>query len=78
MVLGGINLYKRSDVVVPANWYGKVATFIFYLLFFVMILFRDNLSEPVKNLMISLSLALSVFALIRYAILFFKMRKKLF
>ena len=31
MVLGGINLYKRSDVVVPANWYGKVATF--YLLF---------------------------------------------
>lgn len=78
MILGGINLYKKGDVVVPANWYGKAATLLFYVLFFVLIIFGDKLSEFAKSSMILLSIALSIFALIRYTMLFFKMRKKLF
>ena len=77
MILGGINLYKKGDVVVPANWYGKAATILFYLLFFMLIVFGGSLSEEAKSGMIFLSIALGVFALIRYSILFFVMKKTL-
>jgi len=77
MILGGINLYKKGDVVVPANWYGKAATILFYLLFFMLIIFGGNLNEAAKNAMIFISIALGVFALIRYSMLFFVMKRTL-
>lgn len=78
MVLGGINLYKKGDVVVSANWYGKAATLLFYLVFFILIIFGDLLSDFYKTVFAISSVALSVFALIRYAVIFFGMKKKLF
>ncbi|OQB13918.1 MAG: putative CDP-diacylglycerol--glycerol-3-phosphate 3-phosphatidyl-transferase 2 [Firmicutes bacterium ADurb.Bin193] len=76
MVLGGINLYKKSDVVISANWYGKVATLIFYILFFTLIISGGNIGGIEGAVMIACALALSLFALIRYTIVFFGMRKK--
>lgn len=78
MVLGGIKLYRKGDVVVSANWYGKAATILFYLVFFVLIIFGDVISEAAKTGIIGAALALSIFALIRYSAIFFGMRKKLF
>lgn len=78
MILGGITLYKKSDVVVSANWYGKAATLLFYIVFFILIIFGDNLSEFTKNSLAIGAIALSVFALIRYAIIFFGVKKKFF
>lgn len=76
MVLGGIRLYKKRDVVVSANWYGKAATLLFYLVFFMLIIFGDNLPESFKYILTATAVALSIFAFIRYAILFFGIRKK--
>lgn len=78
MVLGGINLYKKSDVVVSANWYGKAATLLFYLVFFVLIIYGDSLADSVKTGLSISAIALSIFALIRYSVIFFGMKKKLF
>ena len=78
MVLGGIKLYKKSDVVIGANWYGKAATLIFYIVFFVLILFGRNLSELSKYMLATAAVALSIFAFIRYIILFLGIRKKFF
>lgn len=78
IVLGGIKLYKKGDVVIGANWYGKAATVLFYLVFFVLILYGGALNDFSKYLLFAAATGLSVFALIRYAALFFGMRKKLF
>ncbi|MDR0405277.1 MAG: CDP-alcohol phosphatidyltransferase family protein [Clostridiales bacterium] len=78
MVLGGIKLYKKGDVVVSANWYGKAATLLFYLVFFALMLFRDTMSDYAQGFLIIAASALSVFALARYVVIFLGMRKKLF
>ncbi len=78
MVLGGITLYKKSDVVVSANWYGKAATLLFYAVFFLLIIFGNSLPDTSKTVVAILAIALSIFALIRYAIIFFGVKNKLF
>ena len=78
MVFCGIKLYRNSDVVISANWYGKAATLLFYIVFFVLILFGENMIEPSKYILSATAVALSIFALVRYAIIFFGIRKKLF
>ena len=78
LVCGGIKLYRKADVVVPANWFGKVATLVFYLVFFMLILFGNQISEEVKETMVIVALSLSIFALFSYIINFFKIQKNFF
>ncbi|MCK9478631.1 MAG: CDP-alcohol phosphatidyltransferase family protein [Firmicutes bacterium] len=78
LVLGGIKLYKKGDVVIGANWYGKAATVLFYLVFFVLILFGGKLGDASKYILSAIAIAFSIFAFVRYTALFFGIRKKLF
>ncbi|NLB81050.1 MAG: CDP-alcohol phosphatidyltransferase family protein [Clostridiaceae bacterium] len=77
MILGGIKLYKKGDIVMGANWYGKVATVMIYFVFLVLILFGTSLPEIVKYILFISVIGLSVFSFIRYAAVFVGMRKKL-
>ena len=78
LVSGGIKLYRKADVVVPANWIGKLATLVFYLVFFTLILFENEITLEVKETMVIVALSLSIFALFSYAINFFKIQKNFF
>ena len=51
-LFGGTLLYKKSDTVVKAKWYGKVATFVFYCAFFLFILFPSSMSDIIKTVII--------------------------
>ena len=74
--LGGIKLYKRSETVVMAKWYGKVATFVFYCSFFLLIVFSDAMASAVKAMIICVALAFSLLSLISYSRAFYKLQKK--
>ena len=76
MVLGGITLYKKKDMVVSANWYGKAATTLIYAMFFVLIIFGGR-SRTADIVVTVVALGAGVFALVRYANLFFGIRKKM-
>ncbi len=78
VVLGGIKLYKKGDVVISANWYGKAATVLFYFVFLMLILFGQSLPEAVKYILFASSIGLSAFAFARYALIFIGIKKKLF
>ncbi len=78
LVCGGIKLYRKADVVVPANWFGKVATLFFYFVFFMLILFENKITLEVKETMVIVALSLSIFALFSYVINFFKIQKNFF
>ena len=70
-------LLHTLDIVMGANWYGKVATVMIYFVFLVLILFGTSLPEIVKYILFISVIGLSVFSFIRYAAVFVGMRKKL-
>ena len=76
MVLGGITLYKKNYVVISANWYGKAATTFFYAMFFVLIIFGGVTTRSVEIIVTVVAIGVGIFALVRYAMLFFGIKKK--
>lgn len=71
MVIGSLLLY-RKNVVVSANWYGKLATVIFYFAIIMSIF-----DFPVGNLFIILAIVSTLFAFIKYSISYKKIRTTL-
>lgn len=69
MGIGGIVLYKQNDYVVSANWYGKLATVIFYFAI-VMVLFKS----PYSKLFISIAVLVTLFAFLRYLSVYFRVK----
>ncbi len=67
MVVGGFWLYKKQ-IIISANWYGKVATVLFYLAILTIIIF--DLSEFVRLVIIDIVLVVMIFAFIRYSLCF--------
>lgn len=65
MLIGAIMLYKKK-VVVSSNIYGKLASFVYFLLFFTMLGFRQLLPEPLKICFIAVFLLFSLFAFFQY------------
>lgn len=61
MVAGSVVLYKQNDYVVSANWYGKMATVVFYFAI-VMIIFK----APYRNVFISVAVLSTLFAFLMY------------
>ncbi|HHV60226.1 MAG TPA: CDP-alcohol phosphatidyltransferase family protein [Clostridiaceae bacterium] len=72
MILGSVLLYKRKNFVVSANWYGKLATVIFYLAI-VLIIFNS----PYGHVFIIAAVLFALFAFIMYARNFKKINKSL-
>jgi len=70
MVIGGIMLYRRKDVVVPAVWYGKVSSMYLFIVAFIIIACKQFLHEDILVALASSALAFSVFAWIGYMLNF--------
>lgn len=65
MLIGAIVLYKKK-VVLSSNFYGKLASVIYFLLFFTMLGFRTLIPSPVKILFIIIFLLASLTAFLHY------------
>lgn len=61
MVAGSVVLYKQNDYVVSANWYGKLATVVFYFAI-IMIIFK----APFGKVFISAAVLSTLFAFFMY------------
>ena len=75
MAIGAYKLY-RDKVVVSANIYGKMASVVYFLLFFIIIGFRDNISDTIKYVMLTLITIATITAFINYFIEYFKIKGK--
>lgn len=69
MGVGGILLYKQNDYIVSASWYGKLATVIFYFAI-VMALFKS----PYSNFFIIVAVSATLFAFLKYLMIYIKIR----
>ena len=66
MLIGGMVIIKRKNVVVQALWYGKVATIILFACAFFRIIIRNN---PIFDITVAmLILTTMIFALVMYCI----------
>lgn len=63
MGAGSLLLYKQKNVVVSANWYGKVATVVFYFAI-IMIIFK----APYNQLFIIIAVLATLFAFFMYSL----------
>ena len=75
MLLAGLVLLKKHKTPPPAQWYGKVATIVFYISVAVIVFLKAIWG--IENMVLTITLmcitvALMFFALIRYFILFLK------
>lgn len=80
MLAGGIMLYKKGKTVMGANWYGKLATVIFYFaILATIILSLDSLNNSYTAVAINVALGLAVastlFALVMYISIYVKYSK---
>lgn len=65
MLIGAILLYQKK-VVLSSNLYGKLASVIYFLLFFTMLGFRGMIANPVKITFIIVFLISSLVAFLQY------------
>nr|WP_110462603.1 CDP-diacylglycerol--glycerol-3-phosphate 3-phosphatidyltransferase [Ruminiclostridium sufflavum] len=80
MLTGGILLYTKGKTVIGANWYGKLATVIFYFAIIATIILKiESLSSSYTIIAVNIALGLAVvctlFALVRYIIIYLRFSK---
>lgn len=75
MITGGIVQLKQGKIVPAAKWYGKISTFELYVAMGLLLII-PNMSDIWVNTIIVITISLVIFALIMYAIYFFKLIKK--
>ena len=64
MIIGGCILYFfRKKSAIPAMWYGKLSTTLFYFTVIYIILFKESL---VSTVLIALTVCFMVFSLVMY------------
>lgn len=81
MAGGALVLYRDGKVVVPANWYGKLATCIFYLAIFTAIAIKlGNLNfiyqQTLVNVLFALAILTTLYALIMYYLNFKRLQRE--
>lgn len=65
MLIGAILLYKKK-IVIGSNFFGKLASFVYFVLFFTMIGFHQMIAFPVKVGFILVFLLFSILAFVNY------------
>jgi CDP-diacylglycerol--glycerol-3-phosphate 3-phosphatidyltransferase len=80
MLAGGIAVYKKGKTVIGANWYGKLATVIFYFAILATIILKNvalNSSYTTTAIAVAIGLAVvcTLFALAKYINIYFKFSK---
>lgn len=74
MIVGGCVLYfSKKKNTIPAMWYGKISTCLFYLTVVLVIMFRD---APFITPLIVVTVGFMVFSLCMYLARYFSMSKK--
>ena len=79
MLIGGFYLLKRGITPPSAKWYGKVATVVFYISVAIIVFFKGFLEYEIHLLtiiLLSITFAVMMFALIKYAIVFKRLLKE--
>lgn len=80
MLTGGIMLYRKGKTVIGANWYGKLATVLFYFaILATIVLSIDSLKNMYTAIAINTALGLAVactlFALVMYILIYYRFSK---
>lgn len=75
MVAGSIKLYKKDNVVVSANWYGKFATVVFYFAIVVTMMFKifgleGTIPRIIVLVLILATLISMIYAFINYVFVY--------
>ena len=71
MIIGGYIILKNDIVIQPSQWYGKVATAVFYVVMAAIALF--NLGVKTALILILIAAAFMLFAFFRYLSDYFRM-----
>ncbi|MCL2884056.1 MAG: CDP-alcohol phosphatidyltransferase family protein [Oscillospiraceae bacterium] len=74
--VGGLLLLRRGEKMQGARWWGKVATFVFYVVMGVLMLFSESLAPWLRTALSLLVGAWLLFAFVRYLVLFFKLERQ--
>ncbi|MCX7923942.1 MAG: CDP-alcohol phosphatidyltransferase family protein [Clostridia bacterium] len=82
MIAGSILLYKKQKTVVAADWYGKMATVIFFFAILMTIVMKvEKLTNPYTDIMINIFVAIAVianlFAFFMYSLTYRQIRSDL-
>jgi cardiolipin synthase (CMP-forming) len=75
MILGGLLIFRKKDIVVYAKWYGKVATALFFAAFISLFFLKPGQAELAGFIFI-VPAAVSVYAYIRYGLAFITLWKE--
>ncbi|WP_024833690.1 CDP-diacylglycerol--glycerol-3-phosphate 3-phosphatidyltransferase [Ruminiclostridium josui] len=80
MLAGGIMVYKKGKTVIGANWYGKLATVIFYFAILTTIILKivagdSGYASNAIYIAIGLAVVCTLFALAMYIIIYFRFSK---
>jgi len=73
MALGSVVLYRKKQYVVSANWYGKLATVIFYFAVVMIIMF--DMSKLYNNIFIGIAVFSTLFAFFMYLNSYWKIKR---
>ncbi len=76
LLVGGIFIYKKKDDVVSSNWFGKIATIIFYVSVIIVTLFYPVLTDFMKISIAIIIILACVTALLGYIYTFFSKHSK--
>lgn len=76
LLLGGVSIYKNQDMVVSSNWYGKLATIIFYVAVIIIIFFYKEIPDLFKNIIAGFVIITMFVSFIGYICYFFSIRNK--
>jgi cardiolipin synthase len=79
MIIGGMIVINRGVIPPKASWYGKLSTFMFYISVGMVVLMAvfDYVNKPLTLTVLGITAAMMIFALINYAVVFFKIQKQL-
>lgn len=74
--IGGILLLRRKSKVRGSRWFGKLSTIMFYVCMLVMVLWRDQLSDPAKWILVGAASLCMLLAFIGYFRLYLQIRRE--
>jgi len=75
MAIGTYKLYK-DKVIISANLFGKVASVLYFLMFFIVIGFKDKIPHSVEVVLQVIFIISSISAFINYYYQYFKIKSK--
>lgn len=75
MMIGSYYSYRKNIKISSAKWFGKVATFTFYITM-ILIILMPQMPDIIKTTLLTLVVVLSVFSMVMYFPIFFKNLKE--